>query len=57
MQKLAGNVPLQDMNNSIISSARRGMYSQPMQRRGVQRSEENMDLSAMIAEEQKLARK
>ena len=28
LKNLAGNVPIQDMNTSIISSARRGMFSQ-----------------------------
>jgi len=46
------------MNTSIISSARQGLYSHPIRNRGLaQRSSEQMDLSAMIQAEQKLASK
>lgn len=55
LKNLAGNVPIQDMNTSIITSARRGMFSQHGPLR--QSSNQELDLSAMIANEQKLARK
>ena len=49
LQELAGNVPLEDMDQSIVMSARNGQFSRPPQIGGKNRSDSSfLDLSAML---------